>query len=86
MLKLDDWNETVLKESYGDVNVSQVKQIEVWCDGIKNEMGFVINGRNQGTAGTINARVMYGYIWVIAKETMRVSMVPTEGEMLRTNV
>lgn len=49
-------------------------------------MGFVLNGMDQGIVATINAKLLYGYIWVKAKRNMRVSVVPTEGEMLRTNV
>ena len=86
--KVSFYAETVLNESYGDVHdVSQVQKIEVWYDGITKEMGFVINGKNQGKAATINAKeVLYGYIMVEAKGNMRVSMVPIEGEMLRTKV
>ena len=86
MVKQVGWDETVLNGSYGDVGVSQVKQIEVWYDSITKEMGFVINGKNEGKAATINAEVLYGYILVKAKGNMRVSMVPAEGEMLRTDV
>ena len=80
MVKQVGWDETVLNGSYGDVGVSQVKQIEVWYDSITKEMGFVINGKNEGKAATINAEVLYGYILVEAKGNMRVSMVPAEGE------
>ena len=86
MLEFYGKEKTVLDESYGYVDVSQVKQIKVWCDTIKEEMGFVLNGMDQGIAATINAKLLYGYIWVKAKRNMRVSVVPTEGEMLRTNV
>ena len=86
MLEFYGKEKTVLDESYGYVDVSQVKQIKVWYDGIKEEMGFVINATDQGKAATINAEVLYGYIWVKAKRNMRVSTLLTEGEMLRTNV
>ena len=82
VLKASHFNETVLNKSYGDVDVPLLKQIEVWYGGIKKEMVFVINGKNQGKATNINAKVLYGYISATAKGNMRVSMVPTEGEML----
>ena len=88
MSKFVKCKQTVLNESYGDVHdVSQVKQIEVWYDGITKKMGFVINGKNQGNATTITVEgVLYGYIYVTVKTNMRLFTLPTKGELLRSNV
>ena len=75
----------VLNGSYGDFHLSQVKQIEVWYDAIKKKMGFVINGKNQGKAATINAKAVYGYMWAAANGNTKVFIIPKEGEMLLNN-
>ena len=73
----------VLNEKQGDADESQVDKIaEVLYDNNKGEIIFFIDGVDQGVATRINARQVYGCIFVKAKTKARVSVSSKAGKHL----
>ena len=70
----------IIKENYGSIDLSQVKQIEVWYDKNRRELGFAIDGNKKGALTANITRPWYGSIFIQVKDDLRVSVI-SDGEI-----